>query len=253
MISKISNTYDDALGIDSSIRWQMEPGEQAALVALLAGLRPQLAIEIGSRDGGSMQVLSRYAERVISLDIDATCRERLGPIFHNAEFITGTSSQTFHPLLEQLEREASELGFVLIDGDHSANGVRRDIECLLDYRPQCPLFVVMHDSFNPNVRNGIRAARWGDNEWVHSVELDYLPGILARGGEEHREMWGGFALAILLPVPRSGELVVTARMQHMFEAVFRHSVHRFFDPSTLARRCLGKVHRMLRTSHRAHA
>ncbi len=247
-MSNFINTYHTAIGIDSSIGWQMEPGEQAAMVAMLAGLRPQLAIEIGSRYGGSMQVLSRYARRVISLDIDPTCRERLGPRFPNAEFITGDSSQTFRPLLEKLDREAAALGFILIDGDHSARGVKCDIECLLEYRPTCPLFVVMHDSFNPNVRSGIRSARWSENQFVHSVELDYLPGILASGGEENREMWGGFALAILLPVPRAAHLVVTARMQHMFAAVFRHSVHWFFDPPTLARRCSNKIQHLVRNS-----
>ncbi len=198
-------------------------------------------------------MLARYAERVISLDIDATCRNRLGPMFPNAEFVTGDSAQTFGPLLEKLAREKTALGFVLIDGDHSARGVKCDIESLLGYRPVCPLFVVMHDSFNPAVRSGICTASWSENQYVHSVELDYLPGIIARGGEENREMWGGFALAILLPQPRTGPLVVTARMQHMFDAVFRHSVHWFFDPPTLARRCLGKVQRVLRTNHRVHA
>ena len=247
-MSNFPNSYHSAIGVDSSIDWQMEPGEQAALVAMLAGLRPQLAIEIGSRYGGSLQVLSRYAERVISLDIDPTCHERLGPRFQNAEFITGDSSQTFRPLLRQLELDKVSLGFILIDGDHSARGVQRDIECLLKYQPLCPLFVVMHDSFNPNVRHGIRDARWSESRFVHSVELDYIPGILASGGEENREMWGGFALAILLPEPRTSQLVVTARMQHMFTAIFRNSVHWFFDPKTLTKRCSNKMKTLIRSS-----
>jgi cephalosporin hydroxylase len=240
------SAYATVVGIDPTIEWQMQPSEQAALIAILSGMRPKVAVEIGSRYGGSMQILARYAERVLSLDIDDTCQERLGPKHLNAEFITGFSQETFGPLLDKLTKQDAELGFVLIDGDHSAKGVRGDIECLLNYRPRCPMFVVMHDSFNPDVRSGIRKANWHQNPFVHSVELDYVPGVLVRcEGDGNREMWGGFALAILLPNRRDNELVVTARMQHLYDSVFRHSVHWMFDPPTLARRCLRKARRLV--------
>jgi hypothetical protein len=242
--------YAAAVGVDPSVEWQMEAGEQTALVALLAGLRPKVAVEIGSRYGGSMQVIARYAQRVISLDIDPTCQARLGPTYPNAEFITGPSQQTFGPFLKTLQRDNAELSFVLIDGDHSAQGAKGDIECLLNYRPRCPLFVLIHDSFNPQVRSGIRTARWSENRYVHSVELDFIPGKLAKGGDENREMWGGFALAILMPETRAGDLQISARMQHMYEAVFRHSAHWFFDPQTLAARCVRKLKRMCGISAR---
>jgi hypothetical protein len=233
------------VGIDPGIEWQMQPGEQAALIALLQGLRPKVAVEIGSRYGGSMQVLARYAERVISVDIDPTCRDRLGPRFPNAEFVTGDSKLTFPPLMKRLEQERAEVGFVLIDGDHTAAGVQADVRGLLDYRPACPLFVVMHDSFNPPVRQGIRTAPWSQSRYVHSVELDYVHGMLATGGEDDREMWGGLALAVLLPEPRPGPLAVTARMDRFFRLVYRRSVHWPLDPPTLTRRALRKCRRML--------
>ena len=130
----------------------MQPGEQTALIALLAGLQPKVAIEVGSRYGGSMQVLHRFADRVISVDIDPTCRERLGGKYPKAEFVTGDSKATLPLLMERLTREGAELGFMLIDGDHSAAGVHADISSFLNYRPVCPLYVIMHDSFNPDVR-----------------------------------------------------------------------------------------------------
>src|SRR5205823_5677938 len=57
-----ATAYTSAVGLDPGVEWQMQPGEQTALVALLAGLRPKVAIEIGSRYGGSMQVLHRFAD-----------------------------------------------------------------------------------------------------------------------------------------------------------------------------------------------
>jgi hypothetical protein len=53
-----------------------------------------------------------------------------------------------------------------------------------------------------------------------------------------------------MPQPRAGELQISARMQHMYEAVFRHSVHWFFDPPTLAARCVRKLKRMCGISAR---
>ena len=85
--------YTETIGLDPSIEWQMQPGEQTALIALLAGLRPKVAIEIGSRYGGSMQVLHRYCERVISVDIDPTCQKRLGSASPNLNSSRGTRRQ----------------------------------------------------------------------------------------------------------------------------------------------------------------
>ncbi|HET6575599.1 MAG TPA: class I SAM-dependent methyltransferase [Fimbriiglobus sp.] len=236
--------YARAVEVDPAVEWQMQPGEQAALIALLHGLRPKVAVEIGSRYGGSMQVLARYAERVISVDIDPTCRDRLGPRHPNAEFVTGDSRLTFPPLMKRLEQERAEVGFILIDGDHTATGVQADIRGLLDYRPSCPLFVVMHDSFNPPVRQGIRTAPWSQSRYVHSVELDFVHGIMVTGGEEDREMWGGLALAVLLPEPRTGPLAVTARLERLFRLVYRRSVHWPLDPPALTRRVIRKCQRM---------
>src|SRR5262249_62372998 len=109
----------------------MQPSEQTALITLLAGSCPDVCIEIGSRYGGSLQVLSRYAKRVISVDIDATCRDRLGPKYPNAEFVTGNSRIVFPSLMKQLEEEGTKVGFVLVDADHSAAGVQIDIRPLL--------------------------------------------------------------------------------------------------------------------------
>jgi len=52
------------------------------------------------------------------------------------------------------------LDFVLIDADHSSAGVQRDINNVLRYRPTRPLYIVMHDSFNPGAADVIM----GENE-----------------------------------------------------------------------------------------
>src|SRR5437868_8530331 len=68
---------NEALNSNDIKYWEMSPSEQVALVFLLEYLRPKVAIEIGTRFGGSLQVLSHFSDRVYSLDIDAEVPSRL--------------------------------------------------------------------------------------------------------------------------------------------------------------------------------
>src|SRR5262245_5929119 len=67
-----------AIGQEDLHYWMMSPAEQTALIFLLSQLRPRIAIEIGTRFGGSLQVLSRYCDRVYSIDINPDVKIRLG-------------------------------------------------------------------------------------------------------------------------------------------------------------------------------
>jgi hypothetical protein len=225
--------------IDPGVEWQMETSEQMCLLALAQKLRPECVVEVGSRFGGSMQVFSRYAKRVISCDIDPTCRERFGHKYPNAEFIVGPSQQTLAPLLAKLQQEQVQVSMMLIDGDHTYTGIQADIHALRDYRPACELFIIMHDSFNPFMRGGIRAARWSENPHVHSVEIDFITGIMHFKKNYYRQMWGGFALAIMKPERRVGPVIMTAKTESLFRSCTRTSAH------TIPGRALGKLSRMI--------
>jgi hypothetical protein len=176
-----------------------------------------VAVEVGTLWGGSLQVLSRLCGRVYSLDTDPDLPGRLAGRFPNVEYIVGPSQQTLPPLLERLARDGEELSFVLVDGDHSAEGVRADLENLLRYRPVTPLFVIMHDSFNPGCRRGMRSANWAANPYVHGVELDFVPGGVTAFPSDRGQMWGGLALAYLKPQERRGHFEVTARGERTFQ------------------------------------
>jgi hypothetical protein len=201
----------DVLGGELLRFWEMSPAEQTALVFLLQQLRPRAAIEIGTRFGGSLQVLSRFCRRVWSLDIDPDVPERLRGRFANVEYVIGPSEQTLPRLLVRLQASGEELGFALVDGDHSAEGVRRDLDHLLRYTPNVPFFIVMHDSFNPRCRRGIKTANWAANPYVHAVELDFVPGSVHPSPAFRGQLWGGLALACLNPHTRQGPIEVVGR------------------------------------------
>jgi hypothetical protein len=206
-------------------KWSMTQAERCTLIMLLSKIKPECAIEIGTAQGGSLSAISRFSKKVYTLDSNPIWHDRLAEKFPNVEPITGKSQITLKPLLERLQAGDVNLEFVLIDGDHSRDGVKQDIEILLEFRPTKLLYVVMHDSFNPDVRQGITDANWAVSPYVHCVELDFVPGAFHSRPDIYREMWGGFALALLLPVEREGDLVIQAYHALQFQTMLPHSVH----------------------------
>ena len=200
--------------------WQMNDSERLTLTALLARHQPHCSIEVGTYHGGSLSLISQYSKMVFSIDIDETIPSRLS--FPNVSFLTGSSHLILPVLLRELDQAGIPVDFVLIDGDHSTDGVKRDIRCLLPYVPKKPLFVALHDSFNPGCRQGMLEAGWEESPYCHWVDLDLVPGKLASD-----ELWGGLAVAYFLPEPRTAALQIHRGAQEMFEALQNR------QPSTL--------------------
>jgi len=199
-------------------KWQMNDSERIALTGLLARHTPHCSIEVGTYFGGSLSLISQYSEMVFSIDVDDTLRSRF--TFPNVTFLTGRSTEILPHLLHELDRAHIPLEFMLIDGDHTANGVKSDIACLLTYIPKKPLFVVLHDSFNPECRRGMLEAGWNTSPYCHWVDLDFVPGrIVEHHGPSHGELWGGLAAAYFLPVTRNGELQIGQTANQMFQAL----------------------------------
>jgi Methyltransferase domain len=213
---------------DPALDWQMSPSEQVMIMYLIEHLRPRAAIEIGTRFGGSLQVLARHCDRVYSLDIDPEVNERLKGRFENVEYLIGRSDETLPPLIDRLQREKTEVGFVLIDGDHSTDGVRRDIDNILRYKPSTTLYIIMHESFNPVVRRGLTAANWSGCPYVQRVELDLVAGSVNTSPNFRGQLWGGLAIGILTSEPRNGDLEITAGSQLTYRAA-----RRAFQPGLL--------------------
>jgi methyltransferase family protein len=218
----------EVLRTDPSLDWQMSPSEKVMVMHLVEHLKPKAAIEIGTRFGGSLEVLAKFCDRVYSLDIDPEVKDRLKDRFENVEYLIGRSEETLPSLIDRLQRENTELSFVLVDGDHSSEGVRKDLNNLLHYKPSVTLYILMHDSFNPVVRRGLRAANWAGSLYVHRVELDLVAGAVNTTPTFRGQLWGGLAIAILAPEPRSGDLEISAGSQLTY-----NSAAQTFRPSLI--------------------
>ena len=138
--------------------WLMSHGERASLLHVLRLAAAPSALEVGTAKGGSLQHICRHAQATYSIDIDATVRAVLGPELPAVEFLTGDSKELIGTVLRRCVERAQPLGFVLIDGDHTYDGVKADLTALLAVRPDRPLWILMHDSINPGCRAGIAEA-----------------------------------------------------------------------------------------------
>lgn len=242
------SSINEALFGEYMQEWYMTEAERCTLIMLLQQIQPECSLEIGTYRGGSLSVLSRFSRHVYTLDIDPTCRDLHGARFQNVDFVIGPSRKTLPPLLERLQASRARLEFILIDGDHSRDGVRSDVEIVLRLKPIRPLFIVMHDSFNPACRQGIAEAPWASNPHVHFVELDFVPGrFISDRSKLYREMWCGFALALLLPDERAGALTIHRNEELMFQRVWEQSVHRYDSYPKWHPRCVfGSLRRRMK-------
>ena len=218
--------WDDLLRARYPLPWLMTPAERLSLIALLHTLRPRCAIEVGTAAGGSLQVLADFSDRVFALDWRFAVPDAVRTQLSHVAFVEGDSHQTLPALMRRLHREGIPVGFVLIDGDHSYAGVKQDIEAVIAAPPLTTCYLVLHDSFNPEVRQGMRDAAWTSSPYVQSVELDFVQGWFhSQGIGPQREMWGGFALAILSPEPRVGTLTIQESLRPLFEQMVPVSAH----------------------------
>jgi hypothetical protein len=203
--------------------WQMYDGERLALTGILACQKPHCSIEIGTFFGGSLSLIAQHSSMVFSIDVDPHSITRAGHV-PNVTFLTGSSSDILPLLFRELTDAGLSVDFILLDGDHSEEGVKRDIGLILQYVPLKPLFVVIHDSFNPACRQGMLDSPWEECPYCHWVELDFVPGRVVDNNEPAQgEAWGGLAVAYLQPTPRTGHLRIERSAETLFRLAAGHS------------------------------
>jgi hypothetical protein len=193
---------------------QMSFGERAALEGILAQLRPQLAIEIGTAEGGTLSRIAGYSAEVHSIDI--THEELSVELPEHVTLHAGPSQQLLPSLLDELTADARSVDFALVDGDHSFEGVANDLRVLLGSPVTARSVIVVHDSMNEEVRAGIESVGLGDYQKVVYYELDFVPGYMYRGGIVDQAVWGGLGL-IVCDTHRSKAYDPSPRQQRYYE------------------------------------
>jgi hypothetical protein len=179
----------------SASPWQMSYGERAALEGVVSQLRPGLALEIGTAEGGSLRRIAAYSAEVHSFDLVPPSPELAS--LANTTFHTGDSHVLLRQVLGELSAAGRSIDFVLIDGDHSAEGVRQDLVEVLSSPALERGVVLLHDTMNPDVRRGIEDVEMSAYEKVALVDLDFVPGYLARREPYRLQLWGGLGMVVV--------------------------------------------------------
>ena len=213
--------------------WQMTRWEKYAFISLVRKRKPSVAIEIGNATGGSLQVLASVCNKVYAIDFQQVIHDGLKDKFSNhVEFHTGDSKVLLPEILKKIQESNEELGFVFIDGNHSTEGVKADINCVLNgYTPICELIIIFHDSFNPECRRGIIDADWKKNQYVHYVDVDFIPGNFYKeplGACKADSIWNGLSFALLKPEIRKGDLEIRQTLQPSYDIFYKASLHNNF-------------------------
>ncbi|MGA2445939.1 MAG: class I SAM-dependent methyltransferase [Opitutaceae bacterium] len=205
--------------------WLMSHAERSALLQVLRQAQPAGAIEVGTAGGGSLEQIRQHARLTVSIDILPEVKTQLAPVMPNVEFLTGDSKMLIPQALQLCAERQQPPGFALIDGDHTYRGVQGDLHALLHHHPTRPVWILIHDSANPECRAGITEARWADNPHVHLVDLDFVTGTLSQDPAFEGMLWGGLALALMLPEVRTDRLEIVASASLNQAALYRVSEH----------------------------
>lgn len=199
---------------DYSVCWQMSPHERASILLLLRRLEySTTAIEIGCYAGGFLRQLVATHQHVFSIDLDHKSLDKNHKDFSLVKWFTGPSKEQIPVALAAATLPVS---FMLIDGDHSYNGVSTDLYKCLEYIPTEECIILVHDSWYSPSRKALLDFPFHNYQHVHFVDLDFCTGTYANGN------WvGGLALIHLLPKPRTNELEVRQSDKLTYEEVIK--------------------------------
>lgn len=203
--------------------WQMTLGERAAVEGVLTQLRPSLAIEIGSAEGACLLRIAAHAGEVHSFDSVPPVVE----IPDNVTLHTGDSHVLLPAFLAELADQGRNVDFVIVDGDHSPEGVRQDVVDLIDSQALAETVIMIHDAANPRVRQGVDSVRYTAWPKVTHVELDWIPGQLFAEAPLRNELWGGIGLVLVdsaRPGYRNGSAFADAKGS-VYEQRYRPAAH----------------------------
>jgi hypothetical protein len=171
---------------------QMTFGEQAAIEGVLARLRPRVSIELGTASGGSLSRIAQWSSEVHTFDFAHRVEETAFP---NVTFHRGDSGSRLPEVLRELEARGTVVDFVLVDGDHSPDGVQRDVEALLGSTAVVETVIVLHDTANEGVRQGIRSGHPERHGKVVYADLSFVPTFDPESPVS--EAWGGLGLIVV--------------------------------------------------------
>lgn len=169
----------------------MTPSELTFLYGLVGGLAPKRVLEIGTFKGGSTVVICAALDdhrdgQILCVDPDPRLApETLAKVEHRATIVAEPSPEA---VSRAREIAGGPFDFALVDGDHSFDGVVRDIDATLPTLAD-EAHLLFHDAHFHQVREAIDQILGRDERLADA-------GLVSRQVtvDEDGNSWGGLRL-----------------------------------------------------------
>lgn len=165
--------------VTAEAHWMMQLGERYAFEGLLSQLRPRIAVEIGTWEGGSLRRLAAHADTVHAFDIDPRAQPHADAL-DNVALHLGDSAVEVPRVLGELAAAGQEVDFALVDGLHQYDAVTADARALLDADACRQTTIVFHDAAHDEVRRALEDLRLAEHPKVALYQPDFVPGYVVR-------------------------------------------------------------------------
>lgn len=188
--------------VHSAPVWMSYP-ERVIVYSLIAGLAPERILEIGTFKGGSTLIMcaalddldtnqeSPADRRIVCVDPNP----RVAP--EDWEAVSHRATMVAAPSPEALTEAASVAGrgfdFALIDGDHTYDGVVRDIEATIPTLAD-EAHVIFHDAHYYEVRDGIDDEIKRHEGAFEDAGMLSTASTLEPNGNGGHDRWGGIRM-----------------------------------------------------------
>lgn len=181
---------------------EMLPPERVLLYSLVFGLRPKRCLEIGTLYGGSARITVAALDdaecdgRLVCVDPEPRLsQETVSAVSHRATVITGHSPEA----LAEAQREAGgPFDFAMIDGDHSTDGVVRDVKGTMTVLAP-GAYMLLHDANFYEVADGVEGLLNQNRDLVDCGLLSRASVPQPDAGRPRPVFWGGFRLLRYMP------------------------------------------------------
>ena len=173
----------------------MSLGERAALEGILNQLKPGLSFQIGAGDGGSLRCTASHSTEVHSFDLVAPEDDVTSS--GNVVLHTGRSRELLPVELARCAEQGKNLDFVLVDGEHSGEDVRWDVEDLLNSPAVQRTVILVTGTVDEAVRRGLDAIHYEAWPKVERVDLDFVSGRMFKDDGRRGELRGGLGLLLI--------------------------------------------------------
>jgi predicted O-methyltransferase YrrM len=175
---------------------QMRMPERILLYALVYGLKPRYALEIGTSQGGSALIICGAMDdtsfgRLVCVDQHFQISDRTWSLIYHR--VTRLEGRTPTVLTQAAEAVPGKFELAFIDGDHSTDGLLTDIEGTLPLMAD-RAWLLFHDSYHPPVRAALDEAVRRHSPWLTDAGELSVEQTVIEHSDVGVHVWGGLRM-----------------------------------------------------------